>query len=122
MYNVVTQDDNVAKKLLKNKCVANRVTFMPLNKVVPHLLGGSVIKNAQAFAGANNVWSAIDLIEFSPDLKPAMESVFGSTLVCRDLKIAKVLAYRDGVRARCVTMEGDIVEPSGTMSGGEKSV
>lgn len=119
LYNVITDTDTVAKKLIARKCVAQRVTYMPLNKVNAYSLNPSVIRNARKHSGDNNVWTAMELIEFSPDLRPAMESVFGGSLVCRDLRVAKVLAYMEGVRARCVTLDGDIVEPSGTMSGGE---
>ena len=45
----------------------------------------------------------------------AVEFVFGSTLVVRDLQTAK----RIGIgKARMVTLEGDLVEPSGAMIGG----
>jgi len=47
-----------------------------------------------------------------------MEYVFGSTFVCADAETAKLVTFNPAVKMRCVTVEGDVYDPSGTLSGG----
>ena len=48
----------------------------------------------------------------------ALEYVFGSTLVCRDAATAKRVTFDAAVRMKSVTMDGDVYDPAGTLSGG----
>jgi structural maintenance of chromosome 2 len=47
-----------------------------------------------------------------------MEFVFGSTLICADADTAKRVTFDPNVRMKSVTVEGDVYDPSGTLSGG----
>jgi len=47
-----------------------------------------------------------------------MEYVFGSTFICKDPDAAKDVTFDPNVRMRSVTYEGDVYDPSGTLSGG----
>lgn len=47
-----------------------------------------------------------------------MEYVFGSTFVCEDAETAKRVTFDPAVRMKSVTLEGDVYDPSGTLSGG----
>lgn len=47
-----------------------------------------------------------------------MDYVFGSTLVCEDAATAKRVTFDPAVRMKSVTLEGDVYDPSGTLSGG----
>lgn len=47
-----------------------------------------------------------------------MDYVFGSTLVCEDADTAKRVTFDPAVRMKSVTLEGDVYDPSGTLSGG----
>ena len=47
-----------------------------------------------------------------------MEFVFGSTFVCADAETAKLVTFNPAVKMRCVTIDGDVYDPSGTLSGG----
>lgn len=47
-----------------------------------------------------------------------MEFVFGSTLICADAETAKRVTFDPNVRMKSVTVEGDVYDPSGTLSGG----
>jgi len=48
-----------------------------------------------------------------------MGFVFGSTFVCKDSETAKKVTFSKEIGgARSVTLEGDVYEPSGTLSGG----
>jgi len=58
------------------------------------------------------------LIGFEEEVTAAMEYVFGSTLVCEDAESAKRVTFDPTVRMKSVTLEGDVYDPSGTLSGG----
>jgi len=47
-----------------------------------------------------------------------MEFVFGSTFICTDADTAKTVTFHPQVYSRSVTHEGDVYDPSGTLSGG----
>ena len=65
-----------------------------------------------------NVSRLFDLVKFKDNVfKPAFYSVLQNTLVARDLEQANRIAY--GVRRwRVVTLDGQLIDVSGTMSGG----
>ena len=57
---------------------------------------------------------AVDLIEYDPLFKKAFEFVFGRTIVVSDLDVA----FKLDLKARKVTLKGDIIETSNLMTGG----
>lgn len=63
---------------------------------------------------------AIELVGYEDELRAAMEYVFGSTLVCDSLPLAKSLTFNKEVHRRTVTLDGDVFDPSGTLTGGSK--
>jgi len=50
-----------------------------------------------------------------------MQYVFGEAFVCEDSETAKKLAFDPRVNMLCVTLEGDVYSPHGTLSGGSGS-
>ena len=63
---------------------------------------------------------ALELVGYEDELRAAMEYVFGSTLVCDSLPLAKALTFNKDIRRRTVTLEGDVFDPSGTLTGGSR--
>lgn len=63
---------------------------------------------------------AYDLIDYDKSLEKSMIFVFGNFIVCSSQNIAKAISFHRNVRLRmkCVTLEGDIMDPSGTLQGG----
>lgn len=47
-----------------------------------------------------------------------MAYVFGDVLICDDATTAKTVTYHPQVQIRSVTINGDVYDPSGTISGG----
>ncbi|CAH1637528.1 unnamed protein product [Spodoptera littoralis] len=70
--------------------------------------------------GPDSVQLALDLVQFPGALRPAMAWVWGATLVCRDLDTARRVTFHPAVRRRAVTLDGDVVDPAGTLSGGAR--
>jgi len=61
---------------------------------------------------------ALSLIGYDDEVTAAMEYVFGSTLICADAETAKRVTFDPSIRMKSVTIEGDVYDPSGTLSGG----
>lgn len=48
----------------------------------------------------------------------AIAYVFGDTLICDNAETAKLVTFSDAVLTRSVTLDGDVYDPTGTLSGG----
>ncbi|MCP9835122.1 MULTISPECIES: chromosome segregation protein SMC [unclassified Cyanobium] len=122
---VVVEDDRIAARaieLLKSRR-AGRLTFLPLNRIRGGSGGGSGASggaalqrgNPGAAAGADGlVGRAVDLIRHEPVYADVFRYVFGDTLVFASLSDAR----RELGRCRAVTLEGELLEKSGAMTGG----
>ncbi len=115
MGNLVVEDDGVASRaieLLKQKR-GGRATFLPLNKINAQSLNeNSAIKSTQGF-----VDYAVNLIEFDREYTQIFNYVFGATIVFDKLDRAR----RAAGRHRIVTLDGELIEASGAMTGGNIS-
>ena len=49
-----------------------------------------------------------------------MEWVFGSTFICKDMDSAKAVTFHNAIRRKSVTLDGDVFDPAGTLSGGSR--
>lgn len=92
-----------------------RANFIPLDK----LSKGAHDRPVETPEGAPRL---LDLIQPShAQLKPALYLGVANTLVAPDLETATRWAYDYSKRWRVVTLDGQLIETSGTMAGGGKS-
>ena len=82
-------NEETAKELLNNGQLQRRYTFIPLTKITSSQIPAAVVSRAQSLVGKDNVRPALDTTNYKPELKPAMQFVFGSTLLCDQLKQAQ---------------------------------
>ncbi|MPC39477.1 Structural maintenance of chromosomes protein 2 [Portunus trituberculatus] len=68
--------------------------------------------------GKENVQMALSLVCYDSEVHKAMEWVFGSTFVCREMDSAMKVAFDKNIMRKTVTLEGDIFDPAGTLTGG----
>ena len=61
---------------------------------------------------------ALSLVGYPDEVAEAIAFVFNDTLICDDPQSAQAVTFARNVGVRSVTLEGDVYEPSGTMSGG----
>lgn len=116
LYNVVVDTAETSKQLIQNGRLKKRYTVIPLNKIKAFKASAEKIGAAQREApGKANL--ALSLIGYDEEVSVAMEFVFGNTFICEDAATAKVVAF-GGPRTRSVTLEGDVYDPQGTLSGG----
>jgi chromosome segregation protein len=113
--NLVVEDDGVAAagiELLKQKR-AGRATFLPLNKIQPPRFSDTTaLRYANGF-----IDYAINLIDCDPRYQNVFAYVFGSTVVFATLNDARPYLGK----YRIVTLEGEILESSGAMTGGSST-
>ena len=119
LYNVVVENDQVAGQLLDKGKLQKRVTIIPLNKIVPKVLGADKIRRAQSLA-PGRVHPALELVGSSEEVAQAIKYVFGGTFICDDTEAANTVAFDVSISSRAVTVDGDIYEPSGTLTGGSR--
>ena len=117
LYNVVVDSAETGTQLLQKGKLRKRVTIIPLNKISAFRASAEKIGAAQKVA-PGKVDLALSLIGYDDEVAKAMEYVFGSTLVCDDAETAKRVTFDPAVRMKSVTLEGDVYDPSGTLSGG----
>ncbi len=110
---IVVEDDGVAAKCIEylKKNNLGRATFLPLNKLMAGKPRGKALL---AVRHENAIGFAIDLVKYDSRYHAAFWYVFGDTIVVKDMDTARELM--GGVRI--VTLDGDIIEASGAITGG----
>lgn len=110
---LVVDNKDTASALLKHGNLKKRITIIPLDSVNPRCVTQEQVAAAKKLVGQDNVDAAIDLVDFKPEFRPAMEHVFGSTFICKDGNSAKQVTFDKAIRQRSVSYEGDVFNPSG---------
>jgi len=112
MAHVVVDDDGVGQRgieYLKSRN-AGRATFLPISKM-------DVRRLPQAPDLPGVVDFAYNLVDFAEEYAPVFSYVLGDTLVVEDIETARDMMGE----YRLVTLEGDLIEKSGAMTGGSRS-
>lgn len=117
LYNVVVDTAETGTQLLQNGKLKKRVTIIPLNKISAFKASAEKVGAVQRIA-PGKVDLALSLIGYDREVSAAMDYVFGTTLICQDADTAKRVTFDPAVRLKSVTLEGDVYDPSGTLSGG----
>lgn len=105
LYVVVDSADVAIKAVsLLKKAGRGRATFIPLREVVSPKIDAKGGKGALA-----------DLVKCDPRFRKAVDFVFGNTLLVDDAKEAKKMGIG---YERMVTLDGDLFEKSGIITGG----
>ncbi|SFK26176.1 condensin subunit Smc [Halobacillus dabanensis] len=115
---IVVEDERTGRQAIhwlksNNK---GRATFLPLTSIQPRSVhGASSLAQQNGFVGV-----AADLIGYDQAYKRAIEHLLGHIVIAKDLESANSLANFLNRKYRIVTLEGDVVNPGGSMSGGAK--
>ncbi|KAJ8511986.1 hypothetical protein OPV22_002420 [Ensete ventricosum] len=120
LFNVVVDTEYTGKQLLEYGELRRRVTIIPLNKIQTHIVPQRVQQAAARLVGEKNAQLALLLVGYDDEVKNAMAYVFGSTFVCQSIDAAKEVAFNRDTSVPSVTLEGDIFQPSGLLTGGSR--
>ncbi|KAL3994489.1 RecF/RecN/SMC N terminal domain family protein [Acanthocheilonema viteae] len=121
LYNVIVQNAQIGRDLLKNGNLKHRVTILPLDKIEGRVLDSRKLKRAQDLVGKENVFIAKDLIEYAPELEPAMCHVFGNVFICTSDSDAKKVTFDAHINSRSVSLAGSDFNPGGVLTGGSRN-
>lgn len=118
MQNIIVENENSASRAieyLKNK-QQGRATFLPLNIIKSKKMTLDKIqqlKNMQGFLGLG-----IDLVSFDEKYYNVFSSLLGQTIVVDNLSNANRISKLMNYQFKVVTLEGEIIRPGGSMTGG----
>jgi len=115
MQNIVTETEKEAKKLveyLRNNNLG-RASFLPISSVKGKKVE-KIIKNS--LSGIIGV--ASDLIKCDKKYEQIILNLLGRTVVVDDMDTAIALAKQNSYSFRIITLKGDIINPSGAITGG----
>ena len=115
MQNIVTQEENDAKRLIEylRKNNLGRASFLPISAIHGRKL--EKINNH----GINGVIGiASDLVKCDKKYNDIVLNLLGRTVIVENMDSAITLAKLNNYSFKIVTIQGDIINPSGAMSGG----
>lgn len=106
-----------AIELLKQQR-AGRVTFLPLDVLRVQTVPSEVLSQLLSIDGVMGL--ASQLVNYPPDFKLAVEYLLGRILVTRDMNVAINLLKNFSYPLRTVTLEGELFNGNGAITGGIK--
>lgn len=115
IQNIVVQDETAAKRaiaLLKERG-AGRATFLPLTNI-----RANPIRESDLAARGGYVGLASELVQCEERYRAVMDSLLGRTVVAEDIDAAAAIAKAYGYRYRAVTLDGQVVNAGGSLTGG----
>ena len=114
LQNVVTENEEDAKRLIEHlrKHNLGRASFLPITSVRG--------KKLEKIKGKNNgiIGIASDLIKYSKKYENIILNLLGRTVIVQDMEAAIRVAKDNRYSFRIITLEGDVINPSGAITGG----
>ena len=115
---VITSDEQSAKQainFLKDNHLG-RATFFPLTVIESRYVDNNTLNIVSSDNDYIGVLS--DLVTYDKKYKTIIENQLGTVLIVNDIDSATRIANRINHRYKIVTLEGDVVNVGGSMSGG----
>ena len=118
VQNVITETAEDAEKGIAflKKHRAGRVTFLPLDILRKRRFDDNPLLKQPGVIGI-----AEELVDYDLKYEIAMQHLLGNTLVIQDLDAAIALTRRFRPNARLVTLDGELINTSGAITGGQTS-
>lgn len=116
--NVIVEDEKSARKAIDylKKSRQGRATFLPLTSIRERELSQNNINKLQNMNGFIDV--ALNLVEFEPRIFKALSSILGTTAIIDTTENASQIAKALNYSVRIVTLDGTLLMPGGSYSGG----
>lgn len=115
LQNIVVSDEEAAKRAIKmlKEQGRGRVTFLPLTSVKGSRLEEHGLSSCEGFIGV-----ACDLVRYDKKYEGVVRSILGRIAVAEDLDCAVAIAKKFGYKFRIVTLDGQLVNAGGSLTGG----
>lgn len=117
---IVVRDDQAARNAITwlKKTNNGRATFLPIGSIQERFIQADLLPKLENHPGYIGIASS--LVKTSNLYQKAVNHLMGHVIIARSLKDANEIATLVNRRFRVVTVEGDVVNPGGSMSGGAK--
>ena len=117
VQNIVTYNEEGAKELIKflKDNSFGRATFLPITSMKRRTFDERLIAGKQGCFGL-----ASSLVDYNRDIDNVVSNLLGNTVIVDNLNTAVTLAKSSGYAFRIVTLDGDVVNPQGSLTGGSK--
>ena len=119
MQNIVVDREEDGKAVIQylKRRDAGRATILPLSSIRPgELREGQSLQREPGFVGVGD-----QLVSFDPRYKNVFSNLLGRVAVMENLDAAIAVARKYGYKFRIVTLDGQVLNPGGSMTGGSAS-
>lgn len=120
VQHIVMENESVSRQaisFLKQRQLG-RATFLPMDVIRSRQIGAGerqIAESAEGFVGIG-----ADLVQYDERYAGIVGSLLGNVIIARTLEDANRIAARCQYRYRVVTLEGDVVNAGGSMTGGSQ--
>ena len=119
VQNIVTASDEHAKYLINylKQRDYGRATFLPINTIKPRFFDtkyNHILKMDGCFGLAS------ELVSYDKKLDNIISSLLGNTIIANNMTNALSIAKSCNFAYRITTLDGDIISPQGSLTGGSK--
>lgn len=117
IQNIVTETENDAKKAIGylKESRAGRATFLPLTAIKGRTLDEKGLDDCYGYINL-----ASSLVEYDKKYDEIIKSLLGRTVVAEDLDASIAIAKKYNYKFKIVTLDGQVVNAGGSMTGGAK--
>ncbi|MBQ7452791.1 MAG: chromosome segregation protein SMC [Clostridia bacterium] len=119
VQNIVTHNEDEAKYIVSylKQNSFGRATFLPVSSVKERFIDAN---NLPKLKSQGVLGIASDLISYDKSVAPVFKSLLGSTVIVDNIDNAVSLAKATRYSFKIVTLDGDVINPQGSISGGSK--
>lgn len=117
IQNIITENENDAKKAIGflKESRAGRATFLPLTAIKGRTLDEKGLDDCFGYINL-----ASELVEYDSKYAEIIKSLLGRTVVADDLDAAISIAKKFNYKFKIVTLDGQVVNAGGSMTGGAR--
>lgn len=118
LQNIVVNNENDAKRAIEylKRDNKGRATFLPISTMKANVMNDSTIRNMPGFVGV-----AHSLVSYDSRYDNIIKYLLGRTIVCEDLNSGIAIAKRIENKYKVVTLDGQVINPGGSLTGGSVS-
>lgn len=115
---VIVENEHDARQAITylKKQRGGRATFLPLTTIKPRQLPAHVLSQAAAVDGFLGI--ASEQVTFPAEIQTVVHNLLGTILLAKDLTSANAIAQTIRYQYRVVSLEGDVMNVGGSMTGG----
>ena len=115
MQQIVVDNESDGKAAISylKRTGGGRATFLPMSTVQGRALQENGLENCRGFVGV-----ASELVKSEPRYRGIVENLLGRIVIVSDIDAAIAMANKYRNRFKIVTLDGQVMNPGGSMTGG----